>query len=272
MASYEPRRAAGFRTVGHDPSEPPLSRWSTLCHGVFRLSPLATALLLGRPRRRARRRPRSRCRAGWRRPTRSPSDVLQVWAPNVEKATNGRVKFHMLPNTLGASGHLRRGARRPGRRLLRHRELHAGAPPAAADRRAARRRRHRRDQLGRVLPHPLEVPAGGQRVQGREAARGLHPRARPDVPGEEAGDRRGRPGRHEDPERRRHLRGVGQGARRLAAGEAGAGVVRDPVVGHRRRHFLPVGIDQVLQPRQGRQVRDLLSLAGLRPCCRSASS
>ena len=51
---------------------------------------------------------------------------------------------------------------------------------------------------------------------------------------------------------------VGQGARRLAAGQARARVVRDPVLGHRRRHLLPVGIDQVLQPRQGRQVRDLL--------------
>ena len=90
--------------------------------------------------------------------------------------------------SLGAARHLRRGARRPGRRLLRHRQLHAGAPSAAADRRAARRRRHRRDQLGRVLAHPLEVLAAGQRIQGREAARRVHPRPGPDVPGQEAGD------------------------------------------------------------------------------------
>ena len=109
--------------------------------------------------------------------------------------------------SLGPARHLRRGARRPGRRLLRHRQLHAGAPSAAAARRAAGRRRHRRDQFGRVLAHPLEVPAGGQRVQGREAARRVHPRPRPDVPGEEAGDQRRRSRRHEDPQRRRHLRG-----------------------------------------------------------------
>ena len=56
---------------------------------------------------------------------------------------------------------------------------------------------------------------------------------------EEAGHQRRRPRRHEDPQRRRHLRGVGQGARRLAAGQAGARVVRAAVVGRRRRHLLP---------------------------------
>ena len=68
-----------------------------------------------------------------------------------------------------------------------------------------------------------------------------------------------RPRRHEDPQRRRHLRGRGQGARRVAVRQAGAGVVRAAVVGRRRRHVLPVRVDQVVQPRQGRQVRDLLS-------------
>ena len=157
---------------------------------------------------------------------------------------------------VGASRHLRRGARRPRRRLLRHRELHAGAPSAAADGRAARRRRDRRDQLGRVLAHPLEVLPAGQRVQGRQAARRLHARPGADVHGQEAGHVGRRPGGHEDPQRRRHLRSVGQGARRLAARQARARVVRAALLGRRRRHVLPERIDQVVQPRQGRQVRD----------------
>ena len=67
-----------------------------------------------------------------------------------------------------------------------------------------------------------------------------------------------RPGRHEDPHRRRHRRGVGQGARRVAFRQAGARVVRAALVRRRRRHVLPVRVDRVVQARQGRQVRDLL--------------
>ena len=113
--------------------------------------------------------------------------------------------------SVGGARHLRCGARRPRRRLVRHRELHAGAPSAAADGRAARRRRHRRDQLDRVLAHPLEVLPAGQRIQGRQAARRVHARPGADVHGQEAGDLGRRPRRHEDPHRRRHRRGVGQG-------------------------------------------------------------
>ena len=116
------------------------------------------------------------------------------WAADVEKATNGRVKFQMLAQaSVGAARNVRRRARRPRRRLVCHGELHAGAPPAAPARRASRRRRDGRDQLGRVLAHPLEVPAGGQRIQGREAARRVHARAGPDVHGEKAREHGRRP-------------------------------------------------------------------------------
>ena len=60
--------------------------------------------------------------------------------------------------SLGRARHLRRGQGRPGRCLLRHRELHARpARPAAACAELPGRRRHRRDQLGGLLAHPLEV-------------------------------------------------------------------------------------------------------------------
>ena len=127
--------------------------------------------------------------SSWVPPTHSLTrDVLVAWSKEVEKATSGRVKFEMLPKHPSAPpGHVRRGARRPRRRLVRDRELHAGAPSAAADGRAARRRRHRRDQLGRVLAHPLEVLPARQRIQGRQAARRVHARPGPDVHGQEAG-------------------------------------------------------------------------------------
>jgi len=72
------------------------------------------------------------------------SVVLQGWANEVEKATNGRVKFQMLPkHPSAAARHLRRGAGRPRGPVVRHRELHAGAAHPAPHGRAARRRRHR---------------------------------------------------------------------------------------------------------------------------------
>ena len=87
-------------------------------------------------------------------------DVLAVWAQQVEKATNGRVKLQMLPKHPSARArHLRCGQGWPRRCLLRHRQLHARPPRAAAAGRAAGRRRHLRDQLGGLLAHPLEVSA-----------------------------------------------------------------------------------------------------------------
>ena len=72
------------------------------------------------------------------------ANVLQGWATEVEKATNGRVKFTMLPKHPSAPArHLRRRARRPRRPLVRHGQLHAGPPHPAAHARAARQRRDR---------------------------------------------------------------------------------------------------------------------------------
>ena len=69
------------------------------------------------------------------------SVVLQGWA---DRGREGDQRPRQVPDAaqapVGAARHLRRGAGRPGRPLLRHRELHAGAPHPAADGRAARRR------------------------------------------------------------------------------------------------------------------------------------
>ncbi len=78
-------------------------------------------------------------------------DVLAVWAQNVEKATDGRVKFQMLAKPpFGCPGDLRCRQGRPGRLVLRDRKLHAGAAcaaPAALNFRVAA---HRRNQFGRL--------------------------------------------------------------------------------------------------------------------------
>ncbi len=121
-----------------------------------------------------------------------------------------------------ASRHLRRGQGRPGRRVLRHRQLHARPPHSAAAARAAGRRTNGHDQLDRLLAHLLEASARSRRVQGRQAARRLHPRAGADVQ-HQAPDHEGRGlGRHEDPLRWRHLRGDGARARCLGVRQAGA--------------------------------------------------
>ena len=111
------------------------------------------------------------------------SVVLQGWATEVEKATSGRVKFTMLPKHPSAPpGHLRRGPRRPGGPLLRHRELHAGAPHPAADGGAARRGRHR----ARSTRWPTRASTGSTsskvgEYKGVKLLGGVHPRAGPDV-------------------------------------------------------------------------------------------
>ena len=82
----------------------------------------------------------------------------------------------------------------------------------------------------------------GRRVQGREAARRLHAWAGPDVQ-HQAADHQGRgPCRHENPLRRRHLRGNGACARRLGLRQAGARILRAAELRRRRRHVLPAGI------------------------------
>ncbi len=153
-------------------------------------------------------------------PDHNPDDVeLGVAPASADQGRAGRLgpegrEGHQRPRqipdagqaSLGRSGHVRRGQGRPGRRVLRDRQLHAGAPRAAAAARTAGRRRHRRNQFGRVLAHPLEIFPAGRRVQGRQAARRLHAWAGPDVQ-HQAADQQGRGSlRHEDPLRRRHLR------------------------------------------------------------------
>src|ERR1700741_592017 len=86
--------------------------------------------------------------------------VLQGWATEVEKATNGRVKFQMLPKHPSAppgtfdavrDGLVRRGPRGARHPLVRDGKLPPGPPHPAADARIARRRRHRAGQLGGLL-------------------------------------------------------------------------------------------------------------------------
>ena len=127
--------------------------------------------------------------SSWVPPTHSLTrDVLVAWSKRSRRRPAAGSSSRCCQASVGASGNVRCGARRPRRRLLRDRQLHAGAPSAAADGRAARRRCDRRDQLDRVLARPLEVLPAGQRIQGRQAARRVHARARADVPGQEAGD------------------------------------------------------------------------------------
>ena len=70
----------------------------------------------------------------WVPPTHHLSVWQRNWAADVEKATAGRLKFQELPKAPAAApGTFDAVARRPGRPVLRHRQLHAGAPhPAAA--------------------------------------------------------------------------------------------------------------------------------------------
>jgi TRAP-type C4-dicarboxylate transport system substrate-binding protein len=57
--------------------------------------------------------------SSWVPPTHSLTrDVLVVWSQQVEKATNSRVKFEMLPKHPSAPPVLRCGPRRPRRRLV----------------------------------------------------------------------------------------------------------------------------------------------------------
>ncbi len=110
------------------------------------------------------------------------SVVLQGWATEVEKATGGRVKFTMLPKhpsaPPGTFDAVREGlvdlsyvtaSYTPARHILPLMPELPGAGETALD------------QLGRLLAHLLEALPQGRRVQGRQAARRVHPRPRPDV-------------------------------------------------------------------------------------------
>src|SRR6185295_4628994 len=150
--------------------------------------------------------------------------------------------------SVGAARHLRRGPGRPRGSLLRHRELYAGAAHPAPDGGAARRGRHRPRQLGGLLPHLLEVLPRHRRVQGREAARGLHPRARPDVH-QEAGGRHRRRAGPQDAHRRRHRGSGGQGPRRLRVRQARPRVLRAAQGRGGRRGLLPARVHHLVQAR-----------------------
>ncbi len=177
-------------------------------------------------------------------------DVLSVWAQNVEKATNGRVKFQMLPKhpsaAPGTFDAVQDGlvdvsyvtaSYTPARHVL---PLLPELPGGGAT---------CRNQFGGFLAHPLEIFSAGRRVQGRQTARRVHARAGPDVQ-HQAPDQQGRGSRrHEDPLRRRHLGTDGAGARRIGLRQAGAGILRAAELRRGRRHVLPAGIDHLLQAR-----------------------
>ena len=127
-----------------------------------------------------------------------------------------------------------------------------------------------RDQLGRLLAHPLEVLPEGRRVQGREAARRVHPRAGPDVhqeAGHPVADLAGLKIRTGGG----IAEAVAQGARRLGVRQAGARVVRAAQLRRRRRRVLPVRVDRLVQARQGDRAGDPVSRAAC-TARRSASS
>ena len=177
------------------------------------------------------------------------ANVLQGWATEVEKATNGRVKFTMLPKhpsaPPGTFDAVRDGlvdlsfvtaSYTPARHILPLMPELPGSGETALD------------QLGRLLAHLLEALPQGRRVQGREAAGRLHARPGPDVH-QEAGGIHRRCAGTEDPDRRRRGRGGGQGAGRLRLREAGARIVRAAQLRGGRRGVLPDGIHHLVQAR-----------------------
>ena len=179
------------------------------------------------------------------------ANVLQGWATEVEKATSGRVKFTMLPK-------------------------HPSAPPGTFD--------AVRDGLvdlsfvtasytpaRHILPLMPELPGSGETALINSVAYSrIHWKyfqkvgeykgvkllgvfthgPGPDVH-QEAGERhRRRPGA-EDPHRRRHRRGGGQGAGHLGVREAGARIVRAAQLRRGRRRVLSAGVHHLVQARHG---------------------
>ncbi len=145
----------------------------------------------------------------------------------------------------GAPGNLRRGQGRPDRPVLRARKLHAGAPRAADNAGAAGQRGHLSGELD-LFAHALEAFPQSGRVQRRQAAGRVHPRPGADVHQEADQDPGGLQG-PEDPLRRRRLGAGGDRARRLALLQARGRVLRAAQVGGGRRHFLPGGVDHLVQ-------------------------
>ena len=179
--------------------------------------------------------------------------MLAVWAQQVEKATNGRVKLQMLPkHPSAAPGTF--DAVKDG--LVDVSYVTASYTPA----------RH-------VLPLLAELPGGGataeinsvaysrihwkylqpgRRIQGRQAARRVHAWTGPDVQHQAADQQGGGPRRHEDPLRRRHseemARALGASAFVKPAPESyellSSGVADGT--------FFPLEFDHLLQARLGR--------------------
>src|SRR5947208_3593988 len=212
-----------------------------------------------RARRSGRRRPRRRVA----RPRADHAHDVLVGVPPAphhgrrpagmgERGREGDARPRQVPDaaqaSLGAARDVRRGPGGAGGPVGRDCELHARAAHPADARGAARRGRDRARQLGRLLAHPLEALPQDRRVQGREAARRVHPRPRPAVH-QAAGQRHRRHPGAQDPDRRRRGRGGGQGARRLRVREAGARVLRAAEGGRRRRRVLPDGVHHLVQAR-----------------------
>ncbi len=161
-----------------------------------------------------------------------------------------------------AAGDLRRGARRPGRRVLRRARLYARTLPAHPARRAAVQRRLGRGHVGRVPAHPRQVLRQDRRAPRPEGDRGLHARPRTHLQHQAQGRLDRRPRGAEVSRRRRHGQRDGQADGRERHAQAGAGVVRTALVGRDGRRVLPVGVDRVVQAREADQAPDQLSRAG----------
>src|SRR5262245_23834925 len=142
-------------------------------------------------------------------------DVLTVWAQNVEKASNGRVKLQMLPKHPSAP---------PGTfDAVKDGLVDVSYVTAAA--RVARWRRHRRNQFGGLFADPLEALARHRRIQGRQAAGGLYARPRPNVQYQATDQQSRGSGGHENPLGRRHFRADGARAGRLSLRQARPGIL-----------------------------------------------
>ena len=129
-ASYAPRCSGrNGRTRSHDTPDPPIRRGRP-CHGIASLPPPRLALLLGLAPLAASAQTPSPCRAGSARTTCSPRTCSAPGRPRSRRRPTAGSSSDAGQASVGGARHLRLGSRRPGRRLLRHRQLHPRATAA----------------------------------------------------------------------------------------------------------------------------------------------